>query len=327
MFELLMKSVVSGGLPIYTADAPTSIPVDPNGLRANASMGLYNNIITMTGGYPTASSSKITLSEDGLDISSSAVVTGTETGPSGACQVGSSLWVTLNSSSTIILRQWSLVTSALVKNSVSTPTVLSHYDPIICPIDSNRLFFGLGYSGATNRRIVSQYTISTNTWASPFPQVPASMAITKGIFPAVKDTDNKIYCTTDSTSKSIVYFDIPTNTWALTPSYAEISNLLGTPDPFMYSGTVYLDPYVLFFAPGVSGTNANKFFCIRYNTQTKKYDAILLPGLVARYGTRILVDSVKGLLYVVGGAVSSNYGSNTKYNNMLIYPISQFLIS
>lgn len=337
----MLEILTSLGVPFkrYTAAAPLAVISSQYFGRAFSSQSFYNRRIILSGGFaqpaaPYPVNFRVTtMATNGLSVESTLNVTGNDGTNPGSTLFNSTLWVAVGHDGAYqrYLRARNALTGALITTSSNSPGAPQIYSKI-APYDNDQLFWGFGLNASGWLNQAYTYRISNNTWSAlPVPNLPGETIY--GLFIAQTTNDGRILVGLTINSMQLVFFKPSDNTYSLSKSYSylidpsivsETSRGLGS------SGTAVVGKYLLFFVQGLQSDNQNILSCVRYDTQLDDYSVIDLPGRSARWGSRVVVDDVNGILYIIGGASQptsvTGAASSTKFAEALAYPVSQFLI-
>ena len=337
MLEILSSSRIP--LKRYTADAPLAVINNQYFGRAFSSQSFYNRRIILSGGVSQPASPYpnnfrvITMATNGLSVESTVSVTGYDGSSPGSTLLNSTLWVAVghNGAYQRYLHGRNALTGALITTTSNSPgTPQSHVK--VAPYDNDRLFWGFGLDASGWLNQAYTYRISNNTW-SALPSVNLPGETIYGQFTAQNTNDGRILVGLTANSRQLVFFKPSDNTYSLSKSFSYLidpSVVSETTRGLAVSGTAVVGKYLLFFTQGLQSDNQNILSCVRYDTQLDDFSVIDLPGRSARWGSRVVIDDVNNLLYIIGGAsqppaVTSMAGVS-KYAEAIAYPVSQFLI-
>lgn len=337
MLEIL--SSLGTSLKRYTAAAPLAVISNQYFGRAFSSQSFYDRKIILTGGFAQPASPYptnfrvITMATNGLSVESTVSVTGYDGSSPGSTLFNSTLWVAVGHDGAYqrYLRGRNAATGALITTTSNSPGTPQAYVKV-APYDNDQLFWGFGLSASGWLNQAYTYRISNNTWSAlPVPNLPDETIY--GQFTAQNTNDGRILVGLTFNSRQLVFFKPSDNTYSLSKSFSylidpgvvpEVNRGLGV------SGTAVVGKYLLFFVQGLQSDNQNILSCVRYDTQLDDFSVIDLPGRSARWGSRVVIDDVNDILYIIGGASQpssvTNLASSTKFAEAIAYPVSQFLI-
>lgn len=321
MLESLL-SIKRNYTKYYEGQVLKTLPCPGKGTFAS---GLVGNKIMYVGGsgdngtYPR-DNPVITLSSDGLSVSSTTYASGYEGTWLFGTTLGNDLWYMVGHTGSYqkTIKKRGFSTGEVTKSFQNFPGT-GRTSPVVVAVDSINILVGYG-----NNSLKDFYNFNTSTeqWTT----LPSWSDSIKNFAGTYNKVDGNAYIGLTADDRLIRYNPV-TKTYSTTSSFRHYNR-----NSFNYamnngSGLSY-GKYVLIFMQNLSADRRSEFSVLRYDTILDRFSVFNLTGVPARRGGGVVMNETNKLIYFVSGAQVSTLSIDNavKFNNMLVFEADQFLV-